>query len=86
VRWVQTDITAPDATDLIGLGQRYSLVLDGGCVHGLTDSQRQRAAAIDALTDPGATMLVFAFQPGRRGPAPAAWTATSSSSASRAGR
>jgi SAM-dependent methyltransferase len=71
VRWVQADITAADAIDLIGLGERYSLVLDFGCVHGLTDPQRQRAAAtIDTLADPGATLLMFAFQPGRRGPAP----------------
>jgi SAM-dependent methyltransferase len=68
VRWVHGDITAPDTLDL---GDGYTLLVDLGCVHGLSTAERGRAAA--AMTKsaaPGATLLMFAFAPGRRGPAP----------------
>lgn len=68
VRWVQGDISAPDTLDL---GHDLTLLIDLGCFHGLRSTQRQRTA--DAMTKAaasGATLLLFAFSPGRRGPAP----------------
>jgi len=53
------------------LGANYTLLMDGGCLHGLTPAQLLRAAA--TLTDvakSGAVLLMLAFAPGRRGPAP----------------
>ena len=47
------------------------MLLDGGCLHGLTPAQRRRAAAaMTGAAEPGATLLIFAFGPGHRGPAP----------------
>jgi len=69
VRFVQADISQAGHGELGG--GNYTLLLDGGCLHGLTPAQLQRAAA--ALTEaakPGAVLLMFAFAPGRRGPAP----------------
>jgi SAM-dependent methyltransferase len=68
VRFLQADITSVGTAEL---GGGYTLLWDGGCLHGLTPAQRQRAAA--TMTDaagPGATLLIFAFGPGHRGPAP----------------
>lgn len=68
VRFVQADISRPGDGEL---GASYTLLLDGGCLHGLTPSQLQNAAArLTDLAKSGATLLVFAFAPGRRGPAP----------------
>jgi SAM-dependent methyltransferase len=82
------DALAPgNALDIGCGGGRDAIYLagQGWTVTGV-DVVPRASATIDALTDPGATMLVFAFQPGGAAPPPAAWTATSSSSASRAGR
>jgi SAM-dependent methyltransferase len=68
IRLLNGDIAAIDASEL---GDGYRLVLDGGCLHGLSPSQRERAGAtITAITEPGALLLMFAFSPGRRGPLP----------------
>lgn len=68
IRFVQADITTIDAGTL---GDQFTLVLDGGCLHGLTPDQRGRAGAtITAATEPGAVLVMFAFSPGRRGPLP----------------
>ena len=81
------DIGCGGGRDAIYLAGQGWTVTGVDVVPRALDLARQRAAVtIDALTDPGATMLVFAFQPGGAAPPPAAWTATSSSSASRAGR
>jgi SAM-dependent methyltransferase len=64
VEWITGDVS-----DLPGLGLKpgYTLIYDFGCVQGLPDTARQRAAAgITALAAPGATLLVAAFAPGRR--------------------
>jgi SAM-dependent methyltransferase len=69
VRFLEADIAQAGHGEL-GAG-RYTLLLDGGCLHGLPPAQLRRAAA--ALTEtakPGAILLMFAFAPGRRGPAP----------------
>jgi hypothetical protein len=64
---VHADIT--DArTDL---GGPYSLILDGGCLHGLPDDElRAVASRIGDAAKSGARLLMFAFAPGRRGPLP----------------
>lgn len=69
VRWVQADVTQlADA----GIGGEYTLLYDHGCFHGLTDAQRERyARETTAVAAEGATFLLMAFVPGRRGPAPA---------------
>jgi hypothetical protein len=68
VRWVRGDVTELEDLEL---GDDHTLLLDFGCFHGLTDPQRGGAAAgMSKLAAPGATLLLFAFEPGRRGPAP----------------
>lgn len=67
VRFVIGDVT--DLPESIGRG--YGFVLDVGCFHGLGDAARVAyAREITAVTDPGASFLMFAFSPGRRGPLP----------------
>lgn len=67
VRFRQADITSPGNSQLGG----YTLLLDVGCLHGLPDGALQHAAAtITNAAKPGATLLMFAFAPGRRGPMP----------------
>jgi SAM-dependent methyltransferase len=68
VRFLQCDLTRAGRGEL---GASYTLLLDGGCLHGLTPAQLTRAVAtITDAAKPGATLLMFAFAPGRRGPAP----------------
>jgi SAM-dependent methyltransferase len=82
------DALAPgNALDIGCGGGRDAIYLagQGWTVTGV-DVVPRASATIDALTDPGATMLVFAFQPGRRGPAPRGLDRDELHSASRAGR
>ena len=52
------------------LDQKFDLVTDLGCFHGLPEKQRVQAmSAIGRLTAPGARMLILAVQP-RRGLGP----------------
>lgn len=47
------------------------LFLDIGCFHDLSpEGRRKMADGVTALAAPGATLLLLAFQPGRRGPLP----------------
>ena len=69
LRFLQADIAGPGTAADLGSG--YTLLLDGGCLHGLRDEPLRRA--VTTITDaakPGAVLLMFAFTPGRRGPAP----------------
>jgi hypothetical protein len=67
VRFVEADVTA--MADQVGGG--FGLLLDVGCFHGLKPKQRPAyVQQLAAATRPGATMLMLAFQPGRRPPAP----------------
>jgi SAM-dependent methyltransferase len=53
------------------VGRGYRFVLDIGCFHGLTADERvDYADEITRITEPGASLLMFAFGPGRRGPLP----------------
>ena len=68
VQFLEGDVTRLDA---LGLEKGYRLFLDAGCFHGLPQSARQAyARGVTTLRSPGAVMLLFAFEPGRRGPAP----------------
>lgn len=67
VRFLDADVTA--MADTVGGGYRF--LLDVGCFHGLKPRQRPAyAGQVDAVSEPGATMLMLAFQPGRRPPVP----------------
>ena len=63
-----------DVTDLgaAGVGSGYELLLDFGCFHDeLTDQQRMdEGREATAAAAPGATLLLMAWKPGRRGPLP----------------
>lgn len=62
-----------DATTLDGVGSPggFGLVLDVGCFHGLTDTQRAAAgAAVTRVASSDAVLLVMTMGPGRRGPGP----------------
>ncbi len=68
VQFLHADISRISEADI---GTGFTLLLDGGCIHGLTPEQRRRtAAAVTAVAKPGATLLMFAFSPGHRGPIP----------------
>jgi SAM-dependent methyltransferase len=67
-RLVQGDLTALRRA---GVGSGFDFVLDLGAIHGLTDAQRAAAGReVGAVAAPGATMLLLAWIPGRRGPLP----------------
>jgi SAM-dependent methyltransferase len=69
----EVDFRRGDVTRLedLGLDPGYDLVLDRGCFHGLTDDERDRCArGVNALAAADAELVMFAFSPGRHGPAP----------------
>ncbi len=66
--WVRGDVSRLEE---LGIGSGFELLLDYGCFHGLTDSERDAyAEGVAAVAAPGATFLLNAFAPGWRGPAP----------------
>ena len=68
VRFIRGDVTALEASDA---GNGFSFLLDVGCFHGLSDAQRTAMArGVSAVAAEDATLLLLAFQPGRRGPLP----------------
>jgi SAM-dependent methyltransferase len=67
VRFLEGDATRLE--DSVGTGYRF--LLDVGCFHGFKPAQRREyARGASTVTDPGGTLLMFAFGPGRRGPLP----------------
>ncbi len=61
---VRIDFRRGDVTRLeeLQLEPGYNLVFDFGCFHGLTGKQREAyARGVNALTAPGATLLMMAF-------------------------
>jgi SAM-dependent methyltransferase len=67
VRFLEGDATRLEAS--VGVGYRF--LLDVGCFHGFKPAQREGyARGASAVTEPGGTLLMFAFGPGRRGPLP----------------
>ena len=68
VRLVQGDVAALRAA---GVGSGFRLGLDFGTVHGLTRAQREAVGReVSAVAAADATLLMYAFAPGRRGPLP----------------
>lgn len=70
---VDVDFRLGDVTALspVELGSDVELFFDLGCFHGLKDAERTAmGASITRVAAPGATLLMFAFKPGRRGPIP----------------
>ena len=68
MRLVEGDITALRA---VGVGSDFRFVWDFGTVHGLTQTQREAVGReVSAVTADDATMLMYAWAPGRRGPLP----------------
>ena len=71
---VEVQLMEGDVTDLAGtgVGSGFQLLLDFGCFHDeLTDEQRrEEGREASAAAAPGATLLMMAWKPGRRGPLP----------------
>ena len=54
-----------------GVGSGFRLVLDFGTVHGLAPGEVEAVAReVSAVTTNDATLLMYAFSPGRKGPTP----------------
>lgn len=71
---VELELVAGDVThlDRARVGSGFRLLLDFGCFHDeLTDEQRRKVGReATAVAVPGATLLMLAWKPGRRGPLP----------------
>jgi SAM-dependent methyltransferase len=71
---VEVTLLEGDVTKLseAGVGTGFRLLLDFGCFHDeLTDAQRAaEGREATAVAAPDATLLMFAFRPGGRGPVP----------------
>lgn len=69
---VSVDFVRADATRMsAAIGRGYRLLLDIGCFHGLDEEQQEMVVREEtAVTEPGAVLILLAFQPGRRGPLP----------------
>lgn len=67
-QFVERSITALTAA---GIGSGFRLILDFGVVHGLTPEHVWAVSReVTALASEDATLLMYAFSPGRRGPLP----------------
>lgn len=68
VQWIRGSVAD---LDRLPLQPPYRLIIDMGCFHGLRSSERAAyAAGVTGVASPDATLLMFAVDPGRRGPAP----------------
>jgi SAM-dependent methyltransferase len=66
--FVEGSVTALTAA---GIGAGFRLILDFGVVHGLPSEQvRTVGREVTAVASEDATLLMYAFSPGRRGPLP----------------
>ncbi|MGB6205670.1 class I SAM-dependent methyltransferase [Mycobacterium sp.] len=64
---VRVHFLRADATRLssAGLGKGCTLILDSGCLHGMSDDARDRyVAELGAIAAPQTHLLIFAFTPG----------------------
>jgi SAM-dependent methyltransferase len=62
VNFVRADATRLSSA---GLGKAFTLILDGGCLHGMSDDARDRyVAELSAVAAPQAHLMIFAFTPG----------------------
>jgi SAM-dependent methyltransferase len=69
MRLIEGDVTKLDAA---GVGSDFPFLLDLGLFHDeLSDAQRERMGReVSKVAAPGATLLMVAWAPGRRGPLP----------------
>jgi SAM-dependent methyltransferase len=70
---VEADFVEGSITTLTaaGVGSEFRLILDFGAVHGLPPEQvRAVGREVTAVAADDATLLMYAFSPGRRGPLP----------------
>ena len=68
VNWVLGDVTR---LQTLSIGDGYRLIIDRGCVHGLSDEERARCAqGVTAVAAGGAILLMLAFCPRRVGLGP----------------
>ena len=68
VRFLEGSVAALRDT---GVGSGFRLVLDFGTVHGLTPGEVKTVAReVSAVATDDATLLMYAFSPGRKGPTP----------------
>lgn len=66
---VRVDFVRADATRLssAGIGEAFDLILDSGCLHGMSDDARGRyVRELSAVAAAHARLLIFAFTPGGR--------------------
>lgn len=64
---VRVDFVRADATRLssAGIGEAFELILDSGCLHGMSDHTRDRyVQELSTAAAPYARLLIFAFTPG----------------------
>jgi SAM-dependent methyltransferase len=62
VNFVRADATRLSSA---GLGKAFTLILDSGCLHGMSDDARDRyVAELSAVAAPQAHLMIFAFTPG----------------------
>ncbi len=70
---VSPKLVVGDVTRLreLGVGEGFSLLIDLGCFHGLSDEQRDAyVREVNAVATPTARYLISAFPPGHGGPGP----------------
>jgi SAM-dependent methyltransferase len=66
--FLEADVTSLEDAEL---PRDVKFFLDIGCFHDLGDEERRAlASSVTALASPGSTLLLLAFQPGKRGPLP----------------
>jgi ubiquinone/menaquinone biosynthesis C-methylase UbiE len=64
VSFVQADVTRLSQA---GIGSGFDLIVDNGCLHNMSDGDRDAyAREVSAVAAPGARLLVVAFRPGGR--------------------
>jgi SAM-dependent methyltransferase len=63
VNFVRADVT--HLSSATGVGGAFALILDTGCLHGMSDDARDRyVGELDAIGAPHARLLILAFIPG----------------------
>ncbi|OMC41648.1 methyltransferase type 12 [Mycobacterium sp. GA-1841] len=62
VRFVKADVTQLSSS---GIGAGFRLIIDSGCLHGMSDADRDAyVREVSAVAGPGARLLIVAFIPG----------------------
>lgn len=63
-RFMQADVTKLAS---FGVGQGFQLLVDSGCLHGISDEERDAyLREVTALAAPSATLVLSAFRPGQQ--------------------